>query len=407
MRVMNHKKWLICLVGLLIAISPLAGAGLARAQQPNQVGLVVQHGDGRLITRCVKFDESQISGYEMLTRSGLEVVANFDWGMGAAICAIDGEGCPANNCFCQCQGSPCIYWAYHHLVDGQWVYSNLGASNYNVRHGDVEGWAWGAGAMEGGGAQPPVIPFDQICVPPATETPVPTDTPTPAPPTATPIPATATVTPPLDTATPSPPEVWFRLDQNPVPAGACTTVRWDTSRAPAVYLDGESVAPNGQQEVCPTVPQTYRLRVVGADETETTYELVLGVTDVTLSPPASATLAPTVAAPSPTVHAVSASLSSSPSPSPTMRTEPQDEAASLTSTPTSPTTTRATPLPTQAAPSPTSARVAQAEPAPIATDLPAASDDDSSSFVPLGYVAFALVVAALLGWLVVAIRRRR
>jgi hypothetical protein len=418
----------LALIGLLMMSGIGADGQKTRAQQPNQVGLVVQYGDGRLFTRCIEFGESEISGYEVLTRAGLEVVANFDWGMGAGICAIDGEGCPADNCWCQCQGSPCLYWVYHYLANGQWVYSNLGASSHYVHHGDVEGWAWGEGNPQSG-VQPPVIPFDQICVPPptATATPVPpTATATPVPPTATatPIPPTATATPipptatptlpPSTTPTPLPPEAWFRLDQNPIAAGDCTTVRWDASRAQAVYLDGESVAPNDSRQVCPTAPQTYRLRIVGA-ETEATYELVLGITGAASSSPTpTPTLPPsTVADPSPTADTTDAN------PSPTLRAEPQDEASPPTSTPTPPTaqvisaTSTSPPSPTpsttQAAPSPTPARVAQAGPTPTPTKPAAASADEPSMspFIPLGYIVFALVAGSLLGWLVFEMQERR
>jgi hypothetical protein len=420
---MKLRTWIgyLALIGLLMMSGIGADGQRTHAQQPNRVGLVVQYGDGRLITRCVEFGESEISGYEVLTRAGLEIVANFDWGMGAGICAIDGEGCPANNCWCQCQGSPCLYWVYHYLANGQWVYSNLGASSRYVHHGDVEGWAWGEGNPQSG-VQPPVIPFDQICVPPptATATPVPpTATATPIPPTATatPVPPTATATPILPTATPTPlpPEAWFRLDQNPVAAGDCTTVRWDVSHAQAVYLDGENVALNDSRQVCPTAPQTYRLRVVGA-ETEATYELVLGITGAASSfPTPTPTLPPsTVADPSPTADTTDANPS--PSPSPTLRAEPQDEASSPTSTPT-PTaqtalataTSLPSPSPTQAALSPTPARVAQAGPTPVPTKPAAASADEPSMspFIPLGYIVFALVAGSLLGWLVFEMQERR
>jgi hypothetical protein len=415
---MKHKKWMVYLALIVLLVATGIGADRQRAcaQQINQVGLVVRHGNGQLITRCVEFSESDISGYEVLTRSGLEVVANFDWGMGAAICAIDGEGCPAGDCFCQCQGSPCIYWAYHHLADGQWVYSNLGASNYSVHHGDVEGWAWGEGDPDSG-VQPPVIPFDQICVPPATDTPVPTatsvpPTDTPVPPTTTSVPPTATATPIPATATAAPvppPEAWFRLDQNPIAAGACTAVRWDTSHAQAVYLDGESVALDDFQQVCPTAPQTYHLRVVGA-ETEATYELILGVTGATSSAPVPTASAPTIAEPSPVADTVGAVPSPSPFPSPS-----PSPTSLLTSTP-APLTTRTTqvtsasltPVSTQAAPSLTPAHVAQAGPTPAVTDLPVASEGEpaTSPLVSLGYVAFTLVVGSLLIWLILEMPRR-
>jgi hypothetical protein len=397
---MKYKRTRLSLPLTILALLLALGVGSSvRAQQPNQVGLVVRHSDGSVITRCVEFGESEISGYDVLTRSGLSVVASGYAGMGQAICSIDGEGCPASDCFCECEGSTCVYWAYYHLAGGQWQYSNVGASGYMAHSGDVEGWAWGEGGM-GSGAQPPVIPFDQICAPPATDTPVPPTA------TLTPVPPTATSTPLPVTATSQPPEAWFRLDQNPIAAGACTTVRWDTSRAREIYLDGESVALNGYREVCPAAPQTYKLRVVGV-ESETTYELVLGVTGATPSAATPAPPSPTVAAPSPAADAGGAGLSPSPLPSPL---------SPLASTPTpTPPAARmtpalsASPTPIRAVPSPTPVYVAQTGPTSAATDLPAASGGKPpvSPLVPLGYIVFSLVAGSLLGWLVFEMRCRR
>ena len=410
---MKHRTRVICLVLIALLTLPVLGTGwlAARAQGANRVGLIVKHGDGSVITRCVAFDEPEISGYDVLVRAGLSVVVSGFSGVGAATCSIDGEGCSAGNCFCQCQGNPCIYWAYYHLAGGQWQYSGLGASSHTVHSGDVEGWAWGEGRIGAGGVQPPVIPFDQICAPPPTDTSAPTGTPmpptatpTPEPPTATPIPPTATPTPlPVAATSPSPPEAWFRLDQNPIAAGACTTVRWDTTHTQGAYLDDKSVALNGQRQVCPTAPQTYRLRVVGA-EAEAAYELVLGVSGA--APPVSAQAAPplTGAAPSPAADAEGAGSSPSPPPA-------QISPLTPTPMPTPPaahTTPAVATSPTPATPSPTPLRVAQMGPALAAAGPPAAANDkpSTSPLVPLGYIAFSLITGSLLGWLVFEIRRR-
>lgn len=175
-----------------------------RAQSSNRVGLVVGKGDGSFVTRCVEFVEDELSGYDLLMRSGLQVVAIQSGGMGVMICEIDGEGCPANNCWCKCSGSTCTYWSYWHLEGREWSYAFMGALSHRVRSGDVDGWTWGAGDP------PPALSFEQICAPPATAplsptatpTILPTDTPTLAPtatvllPTHTPQPAgTATALP--------------------------------------------------------------------------------------------------------------------------------------------------------------------------------------------------------------------
>ncbi len=168
----------------------------ASAQEPNQVGLVVDFGNGTVATRCVVFNEAEITGYDVLQRSGLPLVAQEVGGMGVTICDIGGvSGCSASDCFCECQGMTCTYWRYYHLEGGSWQYSPIGASAYTVQHGDVEGWAW-AEEDTSSGTQPPVISFDQICgsnnAPTATEVPP------------TPMPTVREATTPPPTMTPSP-----------------------------------------------------------------------------------------------------------------------------------------------------------------------------------------------------------
>jgi hypothetical protein len=152
----------------------------ADAPGPNQVGLVVRLGDEDILTRCVEFDEDEISGHEVLVRAGLQVVASLENGNESTICSIEEVGCPANNCFCQCSGSTCTYWSYWHLVDGEWLYSQFGADGQTVEPGAVEGWSWGEEVA------PPVISLEEICAPAAAATLVPTVTLPPATATAAP-----------------------------------------------------------------------------------------------------------------------------------------------------------------------------------------------------------------------------
>src|SRR5690606_17297961 len=125
--------------GWLLSLAPTL-----HAQETNRVGLLIQHGDGSTLTRCVEFSEPQLSGYDVLQRSQLELSIDAS-GMGAAICRIDGEGCmtPQEDCFCGMNQNPPLYWTYWRVVDGQWQYSNIGASMSMVQPGAVEGWVWG------------------------------------------------------------------------------------------------------------------------------------------------------------------------------------------------------------------------------------------------------------------------
>ncbi|MCS6826725.1 MAG: hypothetical protein NZ553_08945 [Caldilinea sp.] len=135
------------------------------AQEENRAGLVIVHGDGGVLTQCIAFAAPSLSGAELLMRSGLDLAMEAG-ATGVAICRIDGEGCnfPQESCFCRCESSPCLYWSYWRLKGDEWVYSNRGAGNTTVHHGDVEGWRWGASAGETAEPPPPMT-FEQICSP--------------------------------------------------------------------------------------------------------------------------------------------------------------------------------------------------------------------------------------------------
>jgi hypothetical protein len=410
-----RKRKLVATTGFILAWILISVGGYPRptanAQEVNQAGLVVKFGD-HYQTYCIEFSESEITGYDVLRRADLNLVVSGSASMGFAVCDInDTCGCPASKCFCRCQGSTCNYWSYHHLTNGSWQYSQLGASSHKVRNGDVEGWGWGEGQINASGEQPPLIPFDQICAPPATETPVPTDA--PIPPTNTPIPPTDT---PAPTAVPAP-EAWFRLDENPITAGSCTMLRWDTSHAREVYLNGDQVHIIGDREVCPTAPTDYELRVVGIEEEET-FRLTLGVTGSA----ATATPAPQPTA-SPASPSTTASLGEATLPS------ASTTAQAAKATPTAPTlgtgpTSAASPSPTEteglpSAPtsSPTRAQIAQVKPTATAAQVaqvedaeqepsPPNNEEQRSPFLPIGYAVFSLIVGGLLGWLIHILRFR-
>jgi hypothetical protein len=106
--------------------------------------------------------------------------------------------------------------------------------------------------------------------PPPTETPTatltPTSTPTPTP-TSTDTPtSTATLTP----SPPPPPQISFRVDNENLVAGQCTTLRWDVDNVREVYIEGIGVPGHGSQDICPGESATYTMRVVlltGGEET--------------------------------------------------------------------------------------------------------------------------------------------
>jgi hypothetical protein len=85
--------------------------------------------------------------------------------MGASVCSLEGKGCgEGEDCFCQCQSSPCIYWTYWQLGPEGWRYFNMGAANNQVSDGDVQGWRWGESRPNAPAeTSPPPMTFADIC----------------------------------------------------------------------------------------------------------------------------------------------------------------------------------------------------------------------------------------------------
>jgi hypothetical protein len=154
------KTWLS---GLLLALALTTSVQAQPAQ--NRAGLVVQYADGEVETVCVNFGEAEISGLDLLERSGIPVVVQ-GASLGAAVCKIGPDGCdyPGESCFCERDGARSTYWAFYMLQDGTWAYATMGVANTTVRDGSVHGWAWGAGES-GSGVQPPPRSIEQVCPP--------------------------------------------------------------------------------------------------------------------------------------------------------------------------------------------------------------------------------------------------
>lgn len=148
---------------LLLTVLASPFAPVAAAQDgDNRAALVVRYEDGSVETKCVVFSEPAITGEELLQKSGLTVVLDYNALTGGAVCSIKSVGCSAQDCFCRCQGADCQYWAYYHWLDGGWQYSQLGATGYQVKNGSLEGWSWGPGNFSSG-TEPPAIKFEEIC----------------------------------------------------------------------------------------------------------------------------------------------------------------------------------------------------------------------------------------------------
>lgn len=155
------------LIAIAFALLALAGANIANASDgaatavvedtscaghamgapaAHHAGLVIVFDDERIETYCIEFAEDEISGAELLRRSGLPVVVTGFGGLGTGVCRIDDVGCSdPTDCFCQCRGAECSYWAYYALEDGGWEYLPVGPSQRRLRDGEADAWVWGSG----------------------------------------------------------------------------------------------------------------------------------------------------------------------------------------------------------------------------------------------------------------------
>ena len=206
---MTRLNCLLPLLALVATLFPVTDS--AQEGRPNGAGIVVRHGDGTLIYSYVEFSGDSISGEELLLRSGLDIIVTPYGGLGTAVCSIDGEGCPASDCFCQSYGSPALFWHYFGWNGGSWEPLLRGPTSRTLRDGDIDGWSW----SDGEAGLPPVS-IDEIAAitgfsrsPAATATATATLTSTPteiiqttptAHPTETPLPTLASTS----TETPSP-----------------------------------------------------------------------------------------------------------------------------------------------------------------------------------------------------------
>ncbi len=143
---------------LLLAALLLPGSRL-QADTLNYAGLVVRLGDQSVLTRCVAFSEAEISGIDLLQRSGLQLDISIDPALGSFVCMIEGEGCAAANCLC---AFPPTYWRYWLRANEDWQAAPVGADSRVVQDGDVDGWTWGAGPTDQTDA-PPLLAFTDIC----------------------------------------------------------------------------------------------------------------------------------------------------------------------------------------------------------------------------------------------------
>lgn len=146
-----------CCSVVVAAVSPARLAPPAGAAEQNRAVLVVDTGE-QVKKVCVRFWEESISGAELLQRADVQAALRPYAGKGVAVCSLCGVGCRTDDSCLTCDPDG-RYWAYSRAPAGSpdFRLSAAGASNTQVRNGDVEGWRWSRGAS------PTYISVAEVC----------------------------------------------------------------------------------------------------------------------------------------------------------------------------------------------------------------------------------------------------
>lgn len=137
-----HSRFTLVVAVLVVALGFLALLGTlptlaAPVGAANTADVVVQLGNGDVDVRHITFTQASVTGFEALELAGFEVVTA-RYSFGAAVCSIEGTGCPTTDCFCSANR-----WQYLYLSGNSWEAYGEGASGQHVGPGTVDLWSWG------------------------------------------------------------------------------------------------------------------------------------------------------------------------------------------------------------------------------------------------------------------------
>lgn len=135
--------------------APQAESSPAQRASASRAAIAIRFRDSHERRFCIDLPSETISGLDGLRRTGLRVETRGFGRLGAAVCMIDGFG----NDLSDCPGAK-GHWHYWHWDGSSWRESSLGASNYAVKDGAVEGWTWQAG---GAATAPGTVDLERIC----------------------------------------------------------------------------------------------------------------------------------------------------------------------------------------------------------------------------------------------------
>jgi len=174
------NKFLVRVGSVVLLVAFLAGlfAPAALAQGgTKRIGIVVRFNNGSEHLQIVTVP-SAATAFDALKATSL-TIASADAGFGPAICRINADGCPADNCFCD----PAHFWAFWTLnaAGTDWDASPVGVGGLTPDDQAVLGFSWsGFDANFNPTVKPAVHTFADLERLAPTPTPAPQEVPEPA-----------------------------------------------------------------------------------------------------------------------------------------------------------------------------------------------------------------------------------
>jgi len=166
---MSSKRYITIIIA--IALLLLFSTVIFAEGDTKEVALVITYSDGTTHTEIVTVPADATTA-DVLASADVPVGME-DFGFGPAICNINADGCPTDNCFCDAEH----FWAFYHLVGDAWESAMVGVGDYTPGDRSVEGFAWsGFDDNFNPTVQPPVKTFEEIedeLTPPPAEIPEP------------------------------------------------------------------------------------------------------------------------------------------------------------------------------------------------------------------------------------------
>jgi hypothetical protein len=123
---------------LALTILALVPVSTVNGQGTGTVAQLVEFPSGELMPFCRDL-ETPTDNVTALEATGLDLAIK-DYGYGLTVCAIEGLGCPEENCFCECPLPECTQWTFFrwNTAQGAWETTD----DTTVQAGDVVAWLW-------------------------------------------------------------------------------------------------------------------------------------------------------------------------------------------------------------------------------------------------------------------------